>query len=188
MHSVTEAERRKYDAMWGVDDYSIYSPGQHLVDYFIQIAKPKPKSAILDVGAGAGAGSRALKDKGFYVRGFDITSEAWKHEDIRLFTGSVWRDIQIEMPAVQFDYVYCCDMMEHIPTEFTALSVNEMLNVCDKAFFSISFQPEYYGQFIGEHLHLTVKPFTWWRDLMRELGTVHEARDLMGDGVFLVGR
>ncbi len=186
MRTVTEAERKKYDAMWGVEDYALYSPGEHLVEFFFKIAKPTAGQTVLDVGAGAGAGSRALKSRGLHVRAFDLTSEAWKHKDIPLLTGSVWRDLPLVSPI--YDFVYCCDMMEHIPTEFTALSVSEMLRTCGKAFFSISFQPEYYGQFIGEHLHLTVKPFVWWRDMMRELGTVHEARDMLGDGVFLVSR
>lgn len=186
MRTVTEAERKKYDAMWSVEDYSKYSPGEHLVEFFFQIAKPVAGQSVLDVGAGAGAGSRALKNKGLSVSAFDLTREAWKHQDIRLMTGSVWRDLPLTSPP--YDFAYCCDMMEHIPTEFTALSVSEILRTSGKAFFSISFQQEYYGQFIGEHLHLTVKPFTWWRDMLRELGTVHEARDMMGDGVFLVSR
>jgi 2-polyprenyl-3-methyl-5-hydroxy-6-metoxy-1,4-benzoquinol methylase len=186
LRSVTESERRKYDLMWNVDDYAIYSPGEHLVDFFFQIAKPVAGQTVLDVGAGAGAGSLALKKKGLKVRGFDLTSEAWKHEDIPLLTGSVWRDLPAGIPP--FDFAYCTDVMEHIPTEFTALSVSEILRTCRMAFFSISFNQEYYGQFIGDHLHLTVRPFVWWRDVLREIGTVHEARDLLGDGIFLVGR
>lgn len=186
MRSITEAERRKYDAMWSVDDYAINSPGEQLVDFFFAIAKPKAGDRVLDVGAGAGAGSRALKKRGLNVRAFDLTSEAWKHDDIPLLTGSVWRDLPNGSPP--FAFCYCTDVMEHIPTEFTALSVSEILLICNKAFFSISFGHDNCGAWIGEPLHLTVKPFAWWRDMLREIGTVHEARDLIGDGVFLVSR
>lgn len=182
---ITEEETAKYTDMWGVDDYSIVSPGEILADYFIQIVKPQFGASVLDVGAGGGAGSKALKKRGLSVKGFDLTSAGWKHPDITLLTGCVWRDLPHGPP---FDYVYCCDMMEHIPTEFTALSISEMLRVGSKVFLSISFVPEFYGKFIQQELHLTVKPFIWWRDMMRELGTVLEARDLMGDGVFLLTR
>lgn len=171
--------------MWDVDAYSVNSPGKQLVDYFINIAKPPIPCFILDVGAGAGAGSRELKSRGFHVQAFDITDAAWKHDDIKLTTGSIWRDMNFR---TKFDFGYCCDVMEHIPQEFTALSVSEILRNCERAFLSISFGPDNCGVWIGQPLHLTVKPFTWWRDLMREVGTLHDARDLMGDGVFLVGR
>jgi hypothetical protein len=37
-------------------------------------------------------------------------------------------------------------------------------------------------------LHQTVQPFTWWRDSLKELGTIVEARDLLTDAAFLVTR
>jgi len=185
MRSITEHERNKYEQIWGLDDYSICSPGLLYVDMFYDIAKPVVGQSVLDVGAGGGVATRELKKRGLSSRGFDITNAGWKHKDIPLSTGCIWRDLPQGPP---YDYVYCCDVMEHIPTEFTALSISEMLRTCGKAFYSISFTQDAYGDFINDHLHLTVKPFTWWRDMLRELGTVYEARDLLGDGVFYVGR
>jgi hypothetical protein len=172
--------------MWEVDDYHKMSPGELYVDAFFNILKPKSGERVLDVGAGAGAGSKALKQRGLSVQAFDLTDAAWKHDDIKLMTGSVWRDLPHVSPP--YNYCYCCDVMEHIPTEFTALSVSEMLRVGVLSFLCISFQEEFYGRYIQQSLHLTIKPFEWWRDMLREVGTVHEARDLMGDGLFVVGR
>jgi hypothetical protein len=62
------------------------------------------------------------------------------------------------------------------------------LNSCGSAFFSISFNQDVMGEMIGEPLHLTVQPFTWWRDTFRELGTLYEARDILGEGIFYAGR
>lgn len=186
MKSITEIERDKYASIWNIDDYSIFSPGKMYVEMFFDIANPSAGQSVLDVGAGAGAATRELKNRGLSVQGFDITTEGWKHEDIRLLTGCIWRDLPKASPP--YDFVYCCDVMEHIPTEFTALSVNEMLGTGAKGFFSISFQHDHYGDFINAPLHLTVQPFRWWRDMLRELGTVYEARDLLGDGVFFVGK
>lgn len=185
MKTTTDIERDKYSDIWSLEAYSRFSPGKLYVDMFWDIAKPERGRSLLDVGAGAGAASRELKNRGLVVRGFDITNEAWKHEDIPLLTGCIWRDLPVGHVC---DYVYCCDVMEHLPTEFTALAISEMLKIGARAFYSISFQEDHYGGFVGSALHLTVKPFLWWRDMLRELGTVYEARDLLGDGVFYIGK
>jgi hypothetical protein len=78
--------------------------------------------------------------------------------------------------------------MEHIPTEFTALAVDRILSAGRDAFFSISFEPDHFGSFLRQPLHLTVRPFEWWLGLMGEVGTVLDARDLMGEGIFHVKR
>ena len=186
MRPITDVERDKYTEMWTVPDYHVCSPALYWMDMFFQVAKPEFGQTVLDVGAGAGAGSRELKKRGLAVQAFDLTASAWKHDDIRLMVGSVWRDLPNVSPP--YDFVFCSDMMEHLPTEFVALAVSEMLRVCGKAFMTVSFQQEFHGQFIGQHLHLTVKPFIWWRNIFRECGTVYEARDMIGDGLFLVGR
>ena len=185
MSKIAEAERSKYSDIWQLPDYAKGSPGESLVEMFVDIAKPSPRASIIDVGAGSGAGSRALSERGFNVCAFDLTDTAWQHDDnIPLQTGTIWKGT-IGL-ANLFDYAYCCDMMEHIPTQFVALSIEQILRVAPKAFFSISFTPDNFGRFIKQDLHLTVKPFMWWRDTLRELGTVEEARDLIGEGVFYV--
>ena len=182
-------EQKKYEDAWSIPEYYNHSPGAGFVDYFIHIAEAngadfaKHKS-VLDVGAGSGAASRVFKDRGFQVAAFDITDTAWKHDDIHLTTGCLWRGIPV---AGIFDHAYCCDVMEHIPTQFVALSVREIKRRANKAFFSISFSPDYFGGQVGEPLHLTVKPFVWWRDCLREVSTVLDARDLGGEGVFYIG-
>jgi len=182
--SIAAKEREKYARAWAIDDYSKFSPGLSHIDMFWSIASPKRGQSLIDVGCGAGAATRALKSRGLSVRGFDLTDTAWDHDDIPLTTGTIWRDLR----GGPYDYAYCCDVMEHIPTEFVGLAIERILQVAPKAFFSISFTEDHFGDFVGEALHLTVKPFVWWRDLLRELGIVHEARDLMGEGVFYVAR
>lgn len=185
--SISALERRKYEKAWAVDAYHSGSPGASYIDMFMKVAQPQPGASIIDVGAGAGEGSRALADKGFRVMAFDLTSKAWAQDDIDLHTGCIWRDLGIYANP-PFDFAYCCDVMEHIPTQFVGSAISAILNSCGRAFFSISFTPDIMGAAIGETLHLTVKPFTWWRDTFRELGTLYDARDLIGDGVFYAGR
>lgn len=184
MKTIAENEKEKYSDIWSLEEYSNDSPGQQMVDMFCSIVRPKPGSFIVDVGAGSGAGSRALVKKGMRVAAFDLTDKAWKADpNITFRTGTIWNGIPM---SNLFDYAYCCDMMEHLPTQFVALSVEQILRVAGGAFFSISFSPDNFGHYIQKDLHLTVQPFTWWRDTLRELGDLEEARDLIGEGVFYV--
>lgn len=183
--SMSEAERAKYADIWSLPAYQqSRSPGAHWLDTFWDIAEPKPGARVLDVGAGSGAASRALKDKGLDVRAFDLTDAAWAHPDIELATGSLWRGLP--NGAAKYDYGYCCDVMEHIPPQFTGLCIANILSACEHAFFSISFLSDHFGRYVGAPLHLTVQPFTWWLALLSELGDVIEARDTLGEGVFYV--
>jgi hypothetical protein len=177
--SITQLEREKYQAAWAMDAYAENSPGENFVDLFMEMTGAQPGQTVLDIGCGAGAGSKALSERFLEVTGFDLVGG-----DIQ---GSVWRDLP-QRPS-KFAWGYCCDMMEHIPTQFVGLSVSEMLKVCDRVFFSISFNRDVHGDSIRDRLHLTIESFVWWRDTLSELGHLIEARDLVGgNGVFLLGR
>lgn len=182
---IAELERAKYAKAWDIQAYHTESPGVVFVDMFKQIAKPKAGQMVLDIGAGSGAATVKLKEAGLNAVGFDLTDTAWNHPDIPFRMGCAWQPLPFDNV---FDFGFCCDVMEHVPTQFTALAISRILDVCDRAFFSISFKPDVMGRAIGEPLHLTVQPFRWWRDTFRELGTLYEARDLLGDGIFYAGR
>jgi 2-polyprenyl-3-methyl-5-hydroxy-6-metoxy-1,4-benzoquinol methylase len=186
--SISERERAKYAAIWAMGDYSDNSPGEQMVEMFMRIARPHPGQKVLDIGAGAGAGSRALATRGLAVQAFDLVDAGWNNPAIRLKTGNIWRDLPRFPGRYEFDFGYCCDVMEHVPTQFVALSIAEMLISCERVFLSISFKQDVHGDAIRDRLHLTIESFTWWRDTLRELGTLLDARDLIGDGVFYVGR
>jgi len=86
-----------------------------------------------------------------------------------------------------FDYGFCCDVMEHIPTEFTMLVLYRILSSCKTTWFQIALVPDNCGQLIGETLHLTVRPFTWWLNRFLDLGAhVEDARDLIDSGLYIV--
>lgn len=182
MPGISEFERAKYARIWNDDQYSENSPGVEAIPMFEKIMRPKPSDTILDIGAGSGAAARALKARGYSVEAFDLTDAKWQADSgILLHLGSIWSG----MPA-GFDIGFCCDVMEHIPTQFVALTVREILRSCERAFLSISFLEDGFGERIGMPLHLTVQPFVWWRDTLRECGRVIDARDLIGAGVFHV--
>jgi hypothetical protein len=144
---------------------------------------PEAGERVIDFGCGGGEGGKALKELyGLEPTFFDLRNYA----DLSPFIqGSLWHRIPRRNPT--WDYGYCCDVMEHLPKQFTMLAVSNMLHACTKGvFFTISFLPDNFGKVIGEPLHLTVEIFQWWRDNLRELGEVIEARDIIGEGVFYV--
>jgi hypothetical protein len=127
----------------------------------------------------------------------DLTPDGLTPEAQRLpFVEAVlWRDLQ---PAVRafahpnrttVDYIYCCDVLEHLPPQFTMLAIDQLLRVAQRGvFLSISLVPDNFGAWVGAPLHQTVQSFTWWRDGLAELGTVLEARDLLSTGLYWVRR
>ncbi len=117
--------------------------------------------------------------------GFDVTLtdfvDAVDVEGLPFVQAPLWDRV-----SDTYDFGFCCDVMEHIPPEFTMLVVARLLESCKRVFFTICTEPDEFGVRIGEPLHLTVQPFVWWRDRLRDLGTVIEARDCMTTAVFLV--
>lgn len=188
MGTIAEREKDTYETMFGIEAYSVESPGETFAPLFVEMAKPKLGELILDAGCGSGKGTLALRALGHSVIMADLVDA--RCEEARLnasFTGGVclWDDLY----SLYADWTFCCDVLEHIPTEFTMLVVANLLKIAHRGvFFSIALEPDNFGALIGKSLHQTVKPFTWWRDRLVELGTIIECRDLLTTGLYLVTR
>jgi 2-polyprenyl-3-methyl-5-hydroxy-6-metoxy-1,4-benzoquinol methylase len=187
MTSIATKERELYSAVWqSVAQYGAYSPGESYLPLFLQMIGER-RGTIMDAGCGSGKGALALKAAGFDVTLSDITREGLVPEAQQLpFLQQVlWED----MPDLSFDYVYCCDVMEHIPTPFTMLVIRQLLSVArGGVFISISLMPDSFGVLIGQSLHQSVQTFPQWRDQLNTIGRVVEARDLLHTGVYFVER
>ena len=183
--SVSGHEQAKYADIWTLSDYADHSPGLTLLPMFEEIAKPKKGQTLIDLGCGQGvAGKMLAAQHGLRVAYLDLVKLV---DDEHFLEQPLWKPLPpLNWWGSQYDYGYCCDVMEHIPEAFTMLSVRNMLRACRHVFFSISFLPDHFGKYAGEPLHLTVKPYTWWRDNLREMGDLIEARDMIGEGVFYV--
>ena len=105
-----------------------------------------------------------------------------RERKITFYKQNLW----MPWPDKHWAYGYCCDVMEHIPPEKVDKVLANIMAHCGKTFFSISFQEDHFGRKVGHPLHLTVRPFEWWRDKLAEHGAVHQGRDLIGMGVFFV--
>lgn len=195
MTTILDTEREKYQDVWAsIDTYAEYAPGLTRAPMFLDMVGAA-RGTLLDAGTGSGRGALALKAAGFEVYLCDVTpagivpeAQALPYSDACL-----WRDLAPIARGVghpgrtRFDFVYCCDVLEHVPPQFTMLAIDQLLRVTKRGLFlSISLQPDNFGAWIGQPLHQTVNQYRWWRDSIRELGEIVEARDLLTDGVFFV--
>lgn len=194
--SIARREQELYEDVYdSVPPYRNFSPGEVYAPMFAQMVRERDWAGnVLDAGCGTGRGAVALKKEGFVVSQMcDFTDfgveEAARGIPFRHAT--LWLPLEPQLyylgPGSKIDLVYCCDVMEHIPKEFSMLAVARMLEIARRAvFFSISLTHDTMGAWLGRPLHKTIESFVWWRDALNEIGNVEEARDLLNTGVYLV--
>jgi hypothetical protein len=186
--NIVEAERETYEAMWQVDGYHKNSPGEQLLPLFFDMAKPELHHSFLDAGCGAGRGALALLNIGVKnISLCDLTATGLLPEvgHLPFYEVSLWDNLQIPI----HDWVYCCDVLEHIPPTFAMLVVSRLLEASNRGvFLSISLMADNFGVWIGKPLHQTVQSFVQWRDQLNAIGHVVECRDLLHTGVYFVER
>ena len=185
-------EREKYKEIWSIPEYRINSPGLVNVDRFMGVIQPESGSSIIDIGCGASVAGLKFKELGLESWYLDITSAA-KPEEVpwnRFLETPLWNQWggKLFPRGKRWDYGFCCDVLEHIPTEYTMLCVDRILSYCDVCWLQIALLPDEFGQLIGEQLHLTVKPYSWWLARLATLGKILDARDLIGNALYVVKR
>ena len=186
-HAIATKERELYSSVWAsIDCYGDRSPGEAYVPMFLQMIGPD-RGKVLDAGCGCGKGALALKAAGFDVTMCDLTNEGLVPEarSIPFHEAVLWRR---PLFTAWFDYAYCCDVLEHVPTQFTMLTVEQLLWTAHRVFIAVSNVQDLNGAWVGQPLHQTVQPFTWWRDSFREIAKVVDARDLHETSAFLLER
>lgn len=187
-----EAEGEKYRAMWAVDAYRSFSPGEAQATRFDlpNLLRRFGARTMLDAGCGSGKTSRYVLTNApgeFELFGFDIADNCLDpyFDAIKaryLTVGCLWR--REDFPR-DYDAVVCTDVMEHIPTDKVADVLANLRAVCRRvAFFGIALVDDLFGPLeLGEPLHLTVKPAEWWLERLRDAGfepldvSTEEARD-----------
>lgn len=185
-------EQEKYENMWALPAYSNFSPGQQYAEVFSEQFESNHSVPIIDLGCGKGEGGKRLRELGFSnVTFLDIVDIGALSP---FYQQSLWDRIPPPNLAVvpsdgadpKYRWGFCCDVMEHIPTEYVALCIHQIASACEQGFFSIGLHDDGFGSAIGDTLHLTVRPFEWWRNLLSEFGTVIDARDLHNTGLYHV--
>lgn len=185
------AERAKYEAIWEITQYADTSPGEQFAPVFDALVKERcvGRGTVLDAGCGGGRGGLALSALGYDVTLCDLTPAGLTTEaqSLPFFETALWDDLVPKSGFTFFEWVYCCDVLEHLPTEYVGLALHRLLQVSRRGvFLSISLGSDNLGVWVGQPLHQTVRVFEWWRDLLASFGHVVEARDLITTGVYLV--
>lgn len=191
---MSTSERLKYERMWReFPDYRVNSPGESVLLKWLAIVKPKPGSSVIDFGCGPGRAATVMGLMGFRMTLVDIADNCLDPEVADLvdagklaFTCMDFTETGHLLPHA--DHGYCCDVMEHMPPDRVDAAIAQIIGKVRDAFFLVSLSEDNFGEEIGEDLHLTVQPFTWWRDKFREHGTLFDARDLIANAMFRVRR
>jgi SAM-dependent methyltransferase len=185
--NIVESEREKYAELWrDVPDYKNYSPGIENVARFMEIIEPSARESLIDIGCGTGLAGLEFQKAELLVNWLDVTCAGLDSAvpRKRFIQAPLWSNWH--MPY-GFDYGFCCDVMEHIPPEYTMLSLDRILSSCRLTWFQIALRPDQFGEAIGKPLHLTVQPFKWWLDHFNSLKCeVIDARDLCGEALYIV--
>ncbi len=185
--TIVDTEQKKYAELWhDVPEYRDYSPGQENVSRFMDIIHPAEGELLIDIGCGTGVAGLDFVRHGLIVCWLDITDagllpEVPRNRFIQEPIWSQWNDWKYG-----HDYGFCCDVMEHVPTEYTMLALDRIISSCHMSWFQIALVPDQFGVAIGQPLHLTVQPFNWWLERIRTLGAIMIARDLCGQALFVV--
>jgi len=177
-------EAAKYGEMWKHQEYRNISPGEQLAQGFLTVARPAPGAHVVDFGCGTGRGALVLA----VVGGLRVTMVDFVNncldDDIRPMLETqahALRFLKVDLergPLPNAEYGYCTDVMEHIPPDKVDLVLNNILCAARHVFFSISTEDDSCGRLIGETLHLTVQPYSWWLQKFHDRGcVVHWAED-----------
>ncbi|MGB6873776.1 MAG: 6-hydroxymethylpterin diphosphokinase MptE-like protein [Dehalococcoidia bacterium] len=158
-------EREKYQLMWQFDTYRDISPGEYIVDLFIE--RFKPEGLVIDFGCGTGRAGLKMAENGLDVMLVDFTDNCRDDEAIPL-PFLQW-DLTSPLP-IKSEYGYCTDVMEHIPTTDVESVINNIMTASEKVFFQISTVDDVMGEMIEQPLHLTVRHHLWWKDAFIALG------------------
>lgn len=179
------SEQEKYKKMWEQMEYRAYSPGEHLVDRFMELMDPMSFYRIIDFGCGTGRASVKLREASLCeVVQVDLTDNS-RDETAKDFI-FYQCDITDRIPVFG-DYGFCTDVMEHIPSEEVNKAIRNIMNSAPKTFFQISTVPDVMGEAIGQDLHLTVRPHEWWKTKFKSFGycVIHD-QDLGESSIFVV--
>lgn len=155
-----------YTAVWEHDQYRDYAPGEKLAKYFVALANPK--SRVIDFGVGTGRGAALIAAlSGQEVLGMDIARNCMDQD----FPGVSFRQHDLRLPVDEWaEYGFCTDVMEHIAPQDVENVLRNILLASKHTFFAIDLQDDKMGALVGEPLHLTVRPFDWWKARLMEMG------------------
>ena len=183
--SSTMSEKQVYKLMWQYDNYRHSSPGERVVDQFVEVVQPLDGAQIIDFGCGTGRASLALRAKGYNPLLVDFADNCRDQEAI-LMPFLEW-DISQRIPLKAM-YGFCADVMEHIPPGQVDNVLGNILECCEiGAFFKIATCDDVHGHlFAGRPLHLSIHPLSWWAERLEPHGRIIWTDETADSALFYV--
>lgn len=152
MDAAAVAEQAKYRKMWDQPEYRRWSPGEDSSGEAMEVFG---RSSIIDFGCGEGRALDKFLAAGMEATGVDLVALHGASVEACLW------DLPVSLKPASWGF--CADVMEHIPEDkVDAVLSNIAAKVRKGCYFRISTVPDGMGKLIGETLHLTVKPSSWW--------------------------
>lgn len=161
------SEKDKYEMMWLHREYGHLSPGESLADLAVEKLGLKEGMILLELGCGCGKGGMRIR----LLTGCDIVQVdiAENARDGNVYFPFYVRDLR-EPIGLKGDAAYCCDVMEHIPPEDVDRTIQNIMTTAPVVFFGICLVEDNWGELIGQPLHLSVHPDSWWKATFERLG------------------
>ena len=163
--SKTIDEQTKYEQMWNLPMYRVSSPAERIIDSFLEVFEPKGQ--IIDYGCGCGRAAVKVAKTGLNVLLLDFAENS-RDEEARGLPFQM-QDLSRPIPY-KGDYGYCIDVMEHLPPEQVSQTIVNIMNSSPRVFWQISTVTDTMGAIIGQELHLTVMPHSWWKRQFTSMG------------------
>jgi ubiquinone/menaquinone biosynthesis C-methylase UbiE len=164
-------EQKKYDLLWAqCPAYRECSPGELFAPLFLNYFKVKAGETLLDFGCGTGRAASAFLEKQLKVTLIDFSAHALDEQmrhlialipDQLQFVQADLATLPETLPAA--DWIYCCDVLEHIPEAQVDAVLKGMARCMKKGgYFSICLQEDQFGKAFDLVLHVTVRDKAWW--------------------------
>jgi len=157
LESLEQHEREKYQKIWSFPEYRRYSPGESSAPRAFDKLSMRSGQTLYDMGCGTGRAGQWFANKGLDVTLVDFAPNA-PEVDLPFIEACLWG--LPDMPIV--DYVYCTDVLEHIPPEKVDDVIAGLKSVGKRLYLQIHCNEDGFGSLINERLHLTVQPPKWW--------------------------
>jgi SAM-dependent methyltransferase len=180
-----EEEKERYGFMWEHQRYRNGSPGQHHVNAFLFASRRSPGDTLVDLGCGTGRAGKQLS-KYLNVFLFDLIHQAVE-VDLPFIEGNIW-----DLSALpEFDWIFCTDVLEHIPPERVDVTLAGMQRITRKGGLltvsHINSNMADFGLERDEPLHLTVQPAGWWTEKIGKLWHIKDVETNWRDSRFTLG-
>lgn len=166
-------EKEKYIKMWNIPVYRSVSPGNNLAEHFLDYFSKEMQAGdtLTDFGCGTGRAAHRFLERGLNVQLIDIAPNCLDGEiqaltlilphRIAFTEACLW---ELDSDTQTTDWLYCCDVMEHLPPDKVAQTLQQLACRNKKGgCFQIFLEDDLaFGTLSQEHLHLTIQTQKWW--------------------------